>query len=263
MRLLLHDTLATAPFVIPLTESWVPSGVPFEVSPALAAAAVEPDAAALLPAAEIAHLRQTHRIVPDIAVVAGNAGTVAMRAPVRPDGVDRTPVRLYECSGTAELLARATLGPFYGIEAATFVRGDESDAATAQVVIVEGAAALQPPEAGFAEDLCRAWFILTGEPAVTHLLVVPTATDRESVKPLLGTLGAARDVAHERRTELRRLLAERHGLDRDRLAALHAAQRLALDPEDRLALVRLLQRGNRGSAYPYVWDVDYLEPDGE
>ena len=36
--------------------------------------------------------------------------------------------------------------------------------------VLEGADALRPIEGGFAEDLCRAWFILTALPVVTHIL---------------------------------------------------------------------------------------------
>src|SRR3712207_7483724 len=56
----------------------------------------------------------------------------------------------------AELLARATLKPYYGIEPASWVRdGDSSDAVRAEVVVVEGAEALREPEAGYSEDLSR------------------------------------------------------------------------------------------------------------
>ena len=50
------------------------------------------------------------------------AGAVAMRTPVRPDAIGTTPVRLFDTSSGAELLARATLTPFYGIDPASWVR---------------------------------------------------------------------------------------------------------------------------------------------
>ena len=260
MRLILHDTLATAPFVYPLAAGWLEPGADVEVE---ARSEVRGDTLgaeemALAPAAEVAATQETHRVVPDVAVVAEAIGAVAMRTPVRPDDVERGPVRLWGTSGTGELLARATLRPFYGIEPTAWVRDDEA-AARAQAVIVEGAEALRPPETGFAEDLCRAWFILTGMPAVSHVLLAPDGADRAAVRPALATLDALRSVGHERRRELRRAVAETHGLDLDRLVPMLSALRLALADGDRRALLAFLQRGLRGSGYPPLGDVRFLE----
>ena len=257
VRVLIHDTLATTPFTVPLAAGWVNPGLPVQVRAGLRAAEVGPEDVALVPAPEIGHLADTHRVAPDAAVVAGAVGAVAMRVPVRPDGVERTPVRLWETSGAAELLARAVMRPFYGIEPTAWTT---EETAEAQVVIVEGAEALRPPEAGFSEDLCRAWTILTGEPAVTHALVVPNGSDREDLAAPLAALADLRAAGHERRRDLRRILAETHGLDRDRLHAFFAAQRFALEPPDRRALLLLLQRGARGSSYPTVDRLAFLEP---
>ena len=121
MRLLIDDSLATAPFAYPLTAGWfIPAdGVTVEARPRLRGVDLAAEAAALLPAAEIALCQETHGVVPAVALVAGAVGAVAMRTPVRPDEVERSPVRLLGTSGTAELLARATLRPFYGIEPTT------------------------------------------------------------------------------------------------------------------------------------------------
>ena len=260
-RLLIHDTLATAPFAYPLTAGWAlpGEGVIAEVRPELGGADLAADDAALLPAAEAALCQETHLVVPDVAIVADGTGAIALRTPVRPDEVERGPVRLLDVSGTAELLARATLRPFYGIEPTGWV-GGEADPAAAQVVVVEGAAALHPPEAGFAEDLCRAWFILTGTPAVTHVLLAPMAADRAALGPVLATLSTLRQAADARRREWRQELATRHDLPRDRLNAFFAAQRLALAAADRRALLLLLQRGGRGSAYPSPAALRFREP---
>ncbi len=251
MRLMLHDTLSTAPFVHPLTAGWVSPDLSIETCPELGAADVGPEDVALVPAPEIAALLGTHALGVEAAVVSGSVGPVAMRVPVRPDEVERTPVRLWRTSGAAEVVARATLKPFYGIVPTDWTRDDSAEA---QVVVVEGAEALRPPEAGFAEDLCRAWFVLTGEPAITHVLAVPRALDQTALGPALETLVALRDTGHERRRDLRRDLADAHGLDRDRLTAFFAEQRLALEPADRRALLLLLQRGTWGSAYPPIRD---------
>ena len=127
-----------------------------------------------------------------------------MRTPVRPDEVESTPVRLLDTSGIAELLARATLRPFYGIEPTAWVRASDSpEAARAEVVIVEGAEALREPEAGFSEDLSRAWFILTAQPAVSHLLLVPSALRPADLTSVLTFLAAAKTAGLARRREWR------------------------------------------------------------
>ena len=257
-RLLLDDALATAPLTHPFAAGWVEPSMPIEVHPNLRTAELTADDVALVPSAEAAIVRETHRIVPNVAVVSGAEGAIAMRVPVRPDEIERTPVRLLAASGTAELLARATLRPFYGIVPTEWTA---EETAEAQVVVVEGAEALRAPEAGFAENLCRAWFILTGEPVVTHVLVAPAAFDRTGVAPALAALAALRDAGHDRRRELRAYLAQTHDRPAERLVAFFADQRLSLEADDRRALLMLLQRGGRGSAYPAVADLGYLEPE--
>lgn len=252
MTFLLVDDVETSHVLEPLRAGWLAPGFPFELRTGLTAADVGPSAAALVPSAEIAGLRETHLVVPDVAIVASGAGSIAMRTPVRPDEVEETDVRLYGASSTAETLARATLEPFYGIRPRMWLAGDAPDA---QVVVVEGAEAHLPPEAGFAEDLVRAWFILTGQPVVTHLLVVPRDDDPAAV---VAAMTAVHDLAHERRRDVRQAVAERTGLGRERLVEMAAARRYRLDASDRRALLMLLQRGNKGSALPYVWSVDYV-----
>jgi predicted solute-binding protein len=256
VRLLLHDTIATAPLTFPLSAGWLEPAFSFELRTTLRAADVGSTDAALVPSAEIAILQETHVVLPDVAVIAEQIGCVAMRTPLRPDEVGPTPVRLWDASGSAEILARATVQPFYGILPTAWT---PDDSAQARVVVLEGATAIQPPEAGFTEDLIRSWFILAGQPFVSHLLVVPKDLSRGDVDPVLSALANARDLAHDRRRDLRRTLAERHELDRDRIAAIHNAQRYRLEEDDQRALIMLLQKGNKGSAYPYPWEVPYFE----
>jgi predicted solute-binding protein len=257
VKLLLHDTLATAPLVHPFQAEWVESSPEIEFRPALFAADVPADAAALIPVAEIAVLSETHLVVPEIAVIFDQQGPIAMRVPVRPDEVERTPVRLYEASGTAEILARATLEPFYGIPPSEWLR---DEAPNAQVVIVEGADALTPPETGFSEDLVKAWFVLTGQPVVSHLFVVPKSGDAGEV---ITAMTEAKRIGHERRRDVRRAVAERFGVDRDSLTEIAGLTRYELAEPDRRALMMLLQRGNRGSAYPYAWQISFAgDPEG-
>jgi predicted solute-binding protein len=253
VKLLLHNTITTAPLVYPFQAGWVAVSDGIELRPSLSAADIDGDTAALIPSAEIALLTETHLVVPDVAVVLDGRGDIAMRTPVRPDEIEGPVVRLYGTSGTAELLARATLESFYGIVAREWTGEETVDA---QVVIVEGAEALRTPEGGFAEDLVRAWFILTAQPLVSHLLIVPKSADPEPVRELMT---AARTIGHERRKDLRRASAERFEIDREHPTELAAATRLSLEETDRRALLMLLQRGNRGSAYPYVWEIPYTD----
>src|SRR5215217_6493275 len=258
MRIVIDDTLVTAPYLLPHRMGWFDASATVDAKTLLRAGDLAPDDVALIPSAEVALLQESHQLVPDFAVVADGDGAVAMRVPVRPDEIEATPVRLYNAGGTAEALGRATLQPFYGINPTDWT---SDDSASARVVIVEGGEALREPEAGFAEDLTRAWFILTGQPVVSHVLVAPKLLDREALQPALATLESLRASGHERRRDLRKQLAEREEIDRDRLTRLFAAQRLSLEDEDRRALLMLLQRGNRGSAYPYVWNLTCLEPE--
>jgi predicted solute-binding protein len=251
VKLLLHDSLTTAPIVYPFSAGWIEPSIDTELRPSLFAADVDDRAAALIPSAEISILHETHLVVPEVAVIADGMGTIVMRVPVRPDEVEGTSVRLYDVSGTAEILARATVEPFYGIVPRGWSRDESSDA---QVVIVEGAQALRSPEAGFSEDLMRAWFILTGQSLVSHLLIVPKSADPAPIRDLLVE---AQRVGHERRRDLRKAVAERYDVDRERLTELSAASRYSLGEADRRALMMLLQRGNKGSAYPYAWQIAF------
>ena len=262
MRLLIDETFATSAYTTPITAGWVspPAGIAVEIIPRLAASSVSPDDAALVPIAEIPALQATHEIVPAVAIVADANGAIAMRTPVRPDEVEATPIRLLDTSSTAELLARATLRPFYGIEATGWVHdADDPDAARAEVVIVEGAEALREPEGGYSEDLCRAWFILTAQPVVTHVLMTPRDVDATQRQAVLRFLETARDAGVERRREWRPALAERERIVSARAGAFWSAQRLALEEADRQALLALLRAGSSGTSGSSRLNVQFYE----
>ncbi|MGI8643403.1 MAG: MqnA/MqnD/SBP family protein [Thermomicrobiales bacterium] len=248
-RLLIHDTLATAPYALPLREGWRTIDLPAETRPGVVAADLTDDDAALVPAGELLYLHETHRVVPDHAVVCGRMGTIVMRVPVRPDEIEQTPVVLYETSATAELLARATLQAFYGIVPSGWTTEPDPDS---QAVVVEGIRVLEEPEAGFVEDLCRAWLILTDAPVVTHVLVAPLAWDEDRLAPVVAALATLRESGHHRRRDVRKVLAQGAEIDRDELADLLNGQRYTLEEPDRRALLMLLQLGTRGTDLPKV-----------
>lgn len=248
-RLLIHDTMATAPYALPSREGWRTADVPVEVRPGIVAADLTADDAALVPTGELLALYESHRVVPDHAVISSRLGSIVMRVPVRPDEIEQSAVVLYETSSTAELLARATLQSFYGIVPSWWTREPSPDA---QAVVVEGIKSLEEPEAGFVEDLCRAWLILTDTPVVTHALVVPLAWDEEQITPIVSALDTLKESGHHRRRDVRKVLAQEADIDRDDLAELLNGQRYALEEPDRRALLMLLQLGTRGSRLPRV-----------
>ena len=262
MRLLIDDTFATSPYTFPIASSWVspPEGITIELAPSLTSSATSDEITLLAPSSELLHLQQTHAVVGEIAVVADGNSAIAMRTPVRPDEVEATPVRLLGVSGVAELLARATLRPFYGIEPTIWVHdGDSPDAARAEVVIVEGAEALREPEGGFNEDLSRAWFILTAQPVVSHVLLVPRTLPPDLLRDTVTFLDLARAEGQARRSDWRPRLADREGVDRDRASALWTAQRLKLEESDRPALLDLLQKGSRGTSTAPPRNVEFVD----
>src|SRR5215211_8845006 len=210
VTLLLHDSLITAQLVRPFQAGWVETEIPWDARSNVSAADVDEQTFALVPSAEIAGLGETHVVVPQISVVTEGRGPIAMRVPVRPDEIDRAEVRLYDTTATAELLARATLESFYGITPSSWSRDDDTDA---QVVIVEGAEALRDPEGGFSEDLVRAWFIMTGQPVVTHVFVAPHSADVSRVQ---AAMNEAQRIGHERRRDVRKATAERFEVERER-----------------------------------------------
>lgn len=250
MRFLIDDSLATSPLVEALRGEFLLLDLETEIRPELGAADVGADDAALLPAGEYGGLASTHAIEPELAVVFDRLGPVALRTPIRPDGVEQTPIRLIDASSSAELLARATLDQFFGITPSGFFREDAPDS---EAVVVEGVQALTPPEAGFSEDLAKAWYVLTSESYVSHILVTPIAIDDASRAQLLQAAVSLREAAFEHRRAIRTRIVESTGLDREPLIVLFEATRWSLDAADRRALLLLLQLGNRrGEVGPYV-----------
>ncbi len=264
MRLLIDDTFATGTYTVPILSGWAspPRGITVELVPQLSADRIAPEDIAFTPSSDLLRLHQSHDVVPSVSVIADGVGAIAMRTPVRPDEIESTPVRLLDAGGGAELLARATLQPFYGVKAINWLRDDNTpDAAQAQVVIVEGAEALREPEGGFSEDLSRAWFILTALPVVTHVLLVPREMP-STHRDVITYLEAVRAEGVARRRDWRPRLADAQGIGRDRASVFWAAQRLTLDEADRGALLDLLDKGSRGTSSASPVQVRFREGTG-
>lgn len=233
-----------------LTEGWVETDVPFEIRKRLKAEDIGPADVALISGPEAAFLGGTHFIDPSVAVIAEAVSPIAMRTPIRPDGVEETPIRMLDTGPTAEVLIRALLRPYFGITAASFVRDDDDPAAAdAQVVIVDGALALTDPEYGFQEDLAKAWYILTSASVVHHVTVVGVEAEARGEGAEVALLKEAMEAGFERRRDVRRTIAEGQELNHDRLVELTNRLRFELTSDDRQSLRNMLARGIWGTQF--------------
>jgi predicted solute-binding protein len=195
-------------------------------------------------------LVRTHFIDPSVAIVTEAVSAVAMRTPVRPDGVEETPIRLLEAGSTAEVLIRALLRPYFGITAASFARdADDPAGAEAQVVVVDGVLGLMEPESGFQEDLAKAWFVLTGAAVVHAVTIVGVEAEARGATAELELLREAARVGKERRRDVRGLLSAGEELDHERLVQLTNTMRFEMTAEDRQSLRNLLARGTWGTTF--------------
>lgn len=250
MTILIDDTLATAQIAVPFSEGWVESAVEAIVRPNLRASDIGRADVALLAVPEATLLTESHVIAPEVAIIFDGIGPIAMRTPVRPDGVDETIVRLLDAGPTAEVVMRALLRPYFGITATRFASSDDDPRASeAQVIVVDGAMGLEQPESGFQDDLARAWFILTGQALVSHVTVVGVEALAREADPEIHALRAAAALGVERRRDVRGIVAGRWDVNRDALAELTNRIRFAMTPEDRQSLQSLIARGTWNSRF--------------
>lgn len=247
---LLEESVATALITWPLRQGWSDAPeVALEPVPGLTAEAVAAAGApALLGSVDAALLLDRFSVVTDLALVSWHTGPIALWTPARPDEIDGVAVALGHVSRTAEALARATLHNFYGIG----VTGWERGLTEGQAVIREGPGALQAAEDGELSDLVRAWFILSDSPVPTHVLVVPKALTEtpQRVDAVVRALRQALEVGIERRREVRRDVADRFNLDRDRLVDFQNDQTHVLSKTARKGWLDLLRRTERALKLP-------------
>ncbi len=250
MTLRIEQSLITAPIWIPIREGWVESDVEVDIRDGLKQEDIGPGDVALVPGPVAAGLGTTHFIDPSIAVVVEKVSPIVMRTPVRPDGVEETPILMLDTGITAEVLLRALLRPYFGITASTFVTGaDDPAAADAQVVVVDGLLGLMPPEGGFEEDLAKAWFVLTGASVVHAVTVVGVEAEARGAGAELDLLRTAAAIGRERRRDVRGMIVGEEEIDRDKLVAITNGMRFEITPDDRQSLRNLLARGTWGTTY--------------
>lgn len=247
MTILIDDTLATAFLTIPVREGWVEGAAGIEIRAGLTAADVTADDIALLPLPEATLLTRTHVIDRSVAVVHDGTGMVAMHTPVRPDEIDQVPVYLQDVGASGEVLTRALLRAYFGIEATELSREEPPE--DAQVVVTEGAGALRPVDNGFREDLARSWFIMTGKAYVSHVTVVGVAALARDPDDALARLRAALDAGWERRRDVRLAIRERLDVDPGMLAEATGRLRFAMEPEDQEPARVLVERGTWGTGF--------------
>ena len=254
MTLFVDHNLMTGMISLPFREGWLQHDLDVQVVPHLTADRVGRGDVALISVAESSRLVDTHVIDPAFGVAAGTdpeaaIGSIVMRTPVRPDGVEETPIRMIDTTPTAELLIRALLQPFFGITASAFVY-DAADplASEAQVVLLDGPRGLTDADHGYQEDLVRAWFVLTGMPVVYAVCAI--GVDADGGRRELDLLRQALANGLERRRDVRGILAgEDDAVDRVRLATMTNGLRYELSAADISSAGNLLARGVWGTSW--------------
>ena len=232
---------------MPIREGWGDDAAGIELRAGITAADVTADDIALLPLPEATVLTQTHVIDRSVAIVHDGAGMVAMRTPVRPDEIDQVPVYLRDVGASGEVLTRALLRSYFGIEATELTREDPPDGA--QVVVSEGVAALQPAESGFREDLARSWFIMTGKAYVSHVTGVGVGAMARDPDDALARLRAALDLGWQRRRDVRLAIRETQEVDPGLLAEATGRMRFRMEPDDQEPARLLVERGTWGTHF--------------
>lgn len=249
---LIDHSLTTAAITYPIERGWIEPPEDIELVPGLTAEMVtERGACALLGSIDAVYLADRYAVVTDVALVSHHNGPIIIWTPGRPDEIDHAVVALDDVSRTAEAVARATLTHFYGFQVTGWDRTtDERDAA-----VREGAAAFRPSADGHVGDLVRAWFILSGFPLPTHLLMAPrelVERDPDTVRAVVEQLQQLLSITNERRRELRRNLAEDLGLDRERLVAFQNDQTFTASKTVRKAWLDLVRRTARAMQLPAI-----------
>ena len=173
--------------------------------------------------------------------------------------IDACAVDLADSSRTAEALARGTLRKFYGLNPIAWLRDERPEDPNLPVVeIREGGEALHlldEPGDRIVVELGRAWFILTGLPPVTHLLLAPDTllrADPDALRALGDALAVANTVLRDLRDDLRRELSTRHGVSLALLNRYYDDQLASLTGDGQKSVRALLAATTRSMGLPPV-----------
>ncbi len=194
---------------------------------------------ALLDTLEALALVPSCFIATDLAVYSPHTSAVALVTPDRPDRIDRATVLLDDCRPASEALARATVEPFFGIHIVEWARTATTGLST--LSLVEDEAALAPLDERH-HDLGRAWFILTGLPFVSHLLVCPPEVPSEARNRFADWARQLPDAVRARAADFASELAAARPLDAGRLHAYLLDSVNVLTPQARRAIDELVRR---------------------
>jgi predicted solute-binding protein len=259
--LLLDDTPSIAPLALAQELGWIALPTTLETVSGLTAQAAlgRPDAFVFAPVTEYAELQQRYTVLPVI-VGGGNYNAAIVLVAERALGeIDACAVDLADTSRTAEALARATLRKFYGINPVVWFRDERPNDPNLPIVeIREGGEALHlldEPGDQTVVELGRAWFVLTGLPPVTHLLLAPDALlqgDGDVLRALEESGAAALATLHERRDDLRRELSARYGVSLPLLNRYYDDQLPALTGDAQKSVRALLTATSRSMGLPPV-----------
>lgn len=266
LRLGYQDRANFLPLLYPLKAGWALPESPWKLEVAndapqgLLAGLLggDLDAAFISPAALTQHSRQIAPLRAWGMAVEGATETALILAPQRLDLVDGRSVSVSEEAqgSTAAYLMRTLLMPYYGISLTIRAAGDvEGTAEDARLLYGDSAAleAKNQPEGAVAEDLGKAWFILSGLPMVWEMLAVPR--DLEERKPGAGEalhalVTRSQRAAQEQHSTILDEAAARLGLKKDRVKELFARQRYTLGEKEQKGLAYFLDQAARAGVLP-------------
>ena len=238
-----------APFFFALrSEVEEVTGVPREINRLLLAGELD---AAPISSIEYARNADRLRLLPRLCVSSdGEVGSVAVFAS-RPLESVRTLAVTPE-SATSVVLARTLLAD------AEHVRlGEEADGT---LLIGDAALRRSLSEPGSAHDLGALWRERTGLPMVYALWAASESVAGDVAAELEDTLLASVRLARDRRDDLAREAAERHGFPPAALARYFAGLRYELGPRERAGLRRFLELAHEAGELDVVPDSLAAEP---
>jgi predicted solute-binding protein len=259
--LLLDDTPSIAPLALAHELGWATLPMPLEMVPALTAATAprRPEALLFAPVAEYSELQQGYTVLPALVGGGNYNAAIVLVADRALAEIDTCAVDLADTSRTAEALARGTLRKFYGLNPVAWLRDERpEDPGLPVVEIREGGEALHlldEPGGRVVVELGRAWFILTGLPPITHLLLVPDAllrTDPDLPRAVGEAIAIANTILRDRRDDLRQELSTRYGVSLPLLHRYYDDQFVALTGDGQKSVRALLTATARSMGLPPV-----------
>ena len=203
---------------------------------------------ALLDTIEALALVPAYALATDLALVAQHASVVALETPDRPDRIGEAVVVSEGCRPASRALARATIEPFFGLRIRAW-DGEQGADALPVLRVHEDEAALGPLGER-SHDLGRAWFVLTGQPFVSQLLVVAPELPSDVLRPVASLLQVLPEQLAGRAAEIAAELVAARPLDAGRLRVVLTEALSVVTPKVRKAVDELVRRSGSGLRLP-------------